>query len=328
MGSIPGAFLAALLISEIKAFCIGIGDVHAYGMDFSFSKLTLVVEFIVMAIVLVIRPWGLLGRPTSVSRGPGTVEDPLRPPTRPLLALGAAVLAVLVLMPVLSDAYTLVLLGDILVFALFSVSLHFIIGPAGMHSFGHAAYFGLGAYGAALALKHLMPMEAALFAGPFVAGLGAVIFGWFCVRLSGVYLAMLTLAFAQITWSVVFQWDSFTGGSNGVVDVWPAAWLGSKAAYYYLTLALTTVGILLLWRMLYAPFGYALRAVRDSPLRADAIGIDLRRFQWAGFTLAGLFAGLAGAVYAFSKGSISPEVVAIPRSVDGLVMVLLGGIRP
>ncbi|MBI3371102.1 MAG: ABC transporter permease [Betaproteobacteria bacterium] len=327
MGSIPGAFLAALLISEIKAFCIGIGEVHAYGIDISFSKLTLVVEFIVMAIVLVIRPWGLLGRAASVARGPGTLEDPLRSPSRHLLALGVAVLGVLVLMPVLGDAYTLVLLGDILVFALFSVSLHFIIGPAGMHSFGHAAYFGLGAYGAALALKHLVPMEAALFAGPFVAALGAVVFGWFCVRLSGVYLAMLTLAFAQITWSVVFQWDSFTGGSNGVVDVWPAAWLGSKTAYYYLTLVLATAGILLLWRMLYAPFGYALRAVRDSPLRADAIGIDARRFQWAGFSLAGLFAGLAGALYAFSKGSISPEVVAIPRSVDGLVMVLLGGIQ-
>jgi branched-chain amino acid transport system permease protein len=154
-----------------------------------------------------------------------------------------------------------------------------------------------------------------------------MVFGWFCVRLSGVYLAMLTLAFAQITWSIVFQWDKFTGGSNGLVDVWPAAWLGSKTAYYYVTLALATAGILLLWRMLYAPFGYALRAGRDSPLRADAIGIDVRRTQWAGFVLAGLFAGLAGAVYAFSKGSISPEVVAIPRSVDGLVMVLLGGIQ-
>ena len=327
MGSIPGAFLAALLISVIKAFCIGIGEVHAFGIEFSFSKLTLVVEFIVMAIVLVIRPWGLLGRPSAAARGPGTVDDPLRAPPRPLLAVGCALLAVLVLMPVLGDAYTLVLLGDILVFALFSVSLHFIIGPAGMHSFGHAAYFGLGAYGAALALRHLLPMEAALFVGPLTAALGALVFGWFCVRLSGVYLAMLTLAFAQITWSIVFQWDRFTGGSNGLVDVWPAPWLASKTGYYYLTLAFSVAGILLLWRMLYSPFGYALRAGRDSPLRADAIGIDVRRIQWAGFVIAGLFAGLAGAVYAFSKGSISPEVVAIPRSVDGLVMVLLGGIQ-
>ncbi len=196
-----------------------------------------------------------------------------------------------------------------------------------MHSFGHAAYFGLGAYGAALAARHLAPMEMALFAGPIAALAGALVYGWFCVRLSGIYLAMLTLAFAQITWSILFQWDAFTGGSNGLVDVWPAPWLASRTAYYYLTLAFCAAGVLLLWRTLYSPFGYALRAGRDSALRADAIGIDVQRAQWAGFAVAGLFAGLAGAVYAFSKGSISPDVAAIPRSVDGLVMVLLGGIQ-
>lgn len=327
MGSIPGAFVAALLISEIKAFCIGIGDVVLFGTHFSFSKLTLVVEFIVMAVVLVLRPWGLLGRAVVASRGPGAIEEPLRLPETRLVLAGVLVLGLLVALPAISDPYTLVLMGDILVFALFSVSLHFVMGPAGMHSFGHAAYFGLGAYGAALALKHLVPMEAALFVGPVVALAGAIVFGWFCVRLSGVYLAMLTLAFAQIAWSIVFQWDDFTGGSNGMVDVWPSTWLATKTAYYYLTLALSLAGVLLLWRVLYSPFGYALRAARDSPLRADAIGIDTQRLRWAGFALGGLFAGLAGAVYAFSKGSISPEVVAIPRSVDGLVMVLLGGLQ-
>jgi branched-chain amino acid transport system permease protein len=167
----------------------------------------------------------------------------------------------------------------------------------------------------------------ALVAAPFVAALGAGVFGWFCVRLSGVYLAMLTLAFAQIGWSIVFQWDSFTGGSNGMVGIWPAAWLASKPAYYVLTLLLCAAGFLAMRRIVYAPFGFALRAGRDSPLRCDAIGIDLQRFQWAAFTLAGTFAGLAGAIYAFSKGSVSPEVMAISRSVDGLVMVLLGGVQ-
>jgi branched-chain amino acid transport system permease protein len=197
-----------------------------------------------------------------------------------------------------------------------------------MHSFGHAAYFGLGAYGAAVLLKVLaLPMEAALALAPLAAGLGALVFGWFCVRLSGVYLAMLTLAFAQIAWSVVFQWDGFTGGSNGMTGVWPAAWLSSGPAYYYLVLTLTVAGVLLLRRMLFSPFGYALRAGRDSPLRADAIGIDARRVQWMAFVIAGLFAGLAGALYAFSKGSISPEVLSVNKSVDGLVMVLLGGLQ-
>jgi len=215
-----------------------------------------------------------------------------------------------------------------LVFALFASSLHFMMGPGGMASFGHAAYFGLGAYGAALlALRFALPMEAALVAAPLFAFAGALFAGWFCVRLSGVYLAMLTLAFAQIAWSVAFQWDSVTGGSNGLIGVWPAAWLASRTSYYYLALLAAGVALLVLWRMVFSPFGYALRASRDSPLRAEAVGIPVRRVQWAAFVAAGTLAGVAGAVYAFSKGSISPEVLSVPRSVDGLVMVLLGGVQ-
>jgi branched-chain amino acid transport system permease protein len=221
-----------------------------------------------------------------------------------------------------------VFLTDILVFALFAASLHFMMGPGGMASFGHAAYFGLGAYGAGLLLlRFAAPMEVALVAAPLFALAGAIVFGWFCVRLSGVYLAMLTLAFAQIAWSIAFQWDAVTGGSNGLIGVWPAAWLGSKTAYFHVTLLLCGAGLALLWRMVFSPFGYALRAARDSPLRAEAIGIDVRAVQWAAFAVAGLFAGIAGALFAFSKGSISPETLSVPRSVDGLVMVFLGGVQ-
>jgi branched-chain amino acid transport system permease protein len=318
LGSIGGAFVAALLVAEVKAFCIGLGV----------SKLTLVIEFVVMAIVLIARPWGLMGRMPARARGPAAVEPPLALPSPRTVAALAGLLVLLALLPALTRGYALVLLGDILVFALFAVSLHFISGPAGLHSFGHAAYFGLGAYGAGLLLLRAgAPMELSLAAAPLLAGLGALLFGWFCVRLSGIYLAMLTLAFAQIAWSVAFQWDAITGGSNGLVGVWPAPWLASRTAYYYLVLFGSAAAIALLWRSLYSPFGYALRAARDSPLRAEAIGIDARRLQWAAFTLAGLFAGIAGALYAFSKGSISPETMAVPRSVDGLVMVLLGGIQ-
>jgi branched-chain amino acid transport system permease protein len=314
LGSIPGAFLAALLIGEVKAFCIGLG----------YSKLTLAVEFIVMALVLIARPWGLLGKPQPAPRA-ATAEPPLPPFPRTAFLVGTAALLGA---PALGGDYALVLIGDMLVFALFAVSLHFLIGPGGMLSFGHAAGFGLGAYGAAvLALRAGFPMELALAAAPFVAGAAALAFGWFCVRLSGVYLAMLTLALAQIAWSVAFQWDAVTGGSNGLVGVWPAAWLSARWAYYVLTLVLCAGGIALLWRLLHAPFGLALRATRDSPLRAEAIGIDVRAVQWAAFTLAGTAAGLAGGLYAFSKGSISPELLSVPRSVDGLVMVLLGGLQ-
>ena len=330
MGSIPGAYVAALLIAEIKAMCVGLGTVQAFGVDFSFSKLTLVAEFLVMAVVLVWRPWGLMGRPQALSRNSSAIEPPLRPAGR--LLLGAAALAAvgLLLLPLATagSPYVTVLAIDLLTAALFAASLHFIMGPAGMHSFGHAAYFGLGAYAAALLmLKAAWPMEAALAAAPLAAGLGAAVFGWFCVRLSGVYLAMLTLAFAQIVWSVTFQWDELTGGSNGLTGVWPAAWLADKRSYYFLTLALVAGGVLALRRMLFSPFGYAMRAGRDSPLRADAIGIDVPRIQWAAFVVAALFAGLAGSLYAFSKGSLSPDSLGVGKSVDGLVMVLLGGVQ-
>jgi branched-chain amino acid transport system permease protein len=235
---------------------------------------------------------------------------------------------VLALVPIFSSGYALVLLTDVLVFALFAVSLHFLLGPGGMVSFGHAAYFGLGAYGAALlVLRAGLPMELALLLAPLAAAAGAALFGWFCVRLSGIYLAMLTLAFAQIVWSIAFQWDAVTGGSNGLIGIWPASWLGSRVAYYLASLALCALAVAALWRIIASPFGHALRAARDSPLRAEAIGIDVRAQQWSAFILAGTFAGLAGALYAFSKGSISPETLSVPRSVDGLVMVLLGGIH-
>ncbi len=315
LGSIPGAFLAALLIAEVKAFCIGLG----------YSKLTLVAEFIVMAVVLVLRPWGLLGRPLAEARAlPAEQAVAAFVPPRALLA-GLAALA---LAPLLAQPYTLVLLTDVFVFALFAVSLHFLLGPGGMVSFGHAAYFGLGAYAAALLLlRYHLPMEWALLAAPLAATAGAAVFGWLCVRLSGIYLAMLTLALAQIVWSVAFQWDAVTGGSNGLVGIWPAPWLASRSAYYCAALALSAAAIACLWRILASPFGSALRASRDSPLRAEAIGIDVRAQRWIAFILAGAAAGLAGALFAFSKGSISPETLSVPRSVDGLVMVLLGGVQ-
>jgi branched-chain amino acid transport system permease protein len=329
MGSIPGAYVAALLIAEVKAICIGLGTVHLAGIEISFSKLTLVVEFVIMALVLVMRPWGLMGRPQAASRNSAPVEAPLRPASgwfRITVVGGFLLMAAL---PLLDQSlpYAVVLGQDVLVAVLFAVSLHFMMGPGGMPSFGHSAYYGLGAYGAAILVKMAtLPMPLAILAAPVVAGLGALLFGWFCVRLSGVYLAMLTLAFSQIVWSVVFQWDAVTGGSNGMVGIWPEAWL-SGTRYYYLTLALVGFSAYALRKFLFAPFGYALRAGRDSSLRAEAIGIDVKLVQWLAFTIAGVFGGLAGTLYVFSKGSVSPDVISVGKSVDGLVMVLLGGIQ-
>jgi branched-chain amino acid transport system permease protein len=330
MGSIPGAFVAALLIAEIKALCIAVGTVEILGVSFAFSKLTLVAEFLVMAAVLMVRPWGLLGKPQSAPRISTEQEEPFALGSARSqwiwLCLGAALLA----LPLFTtdSPYTLVLGIDLLIAALFAASLHFIMGPAGMHSFGHAAYFGVGAYSAALlVLRAGVSSEAALVLAPLVSALVAAPIAWFAVRLSGVYLAMLTLAFAQIVWSICFQWDDFTGGSNGITGVWPSDWLQDKAAYYWLTFALVALSVYALRRVLMSPLGYALRASRDSVGRAEAMGLNVVRVQWLGFVIAAGAAGLAGALFAFSKGSISPDVLGVSKSVDGLVMVLLGGVN-
>jgi branched-chain amino acid transport system permease protein len=240
MGSLPGAFLAAVIIGELNAFGILV-----------LPEITIVLAFLVMAVVLVVRPFGLLGRPEAVLRvAVHAIEAPLRPAGKMAVGLGLCLLGALALLPVVSSDFVVTLATDILIFSLFAASLHFILGPGGMVSFGHAAYFGLGAYGAALAVKYGGgDMILGLGAAPLAAGLGALLFGWFCVRLSGVYLAMLTLAAAQIVWSVAFQWRDVTGGDDGMLGIWPASWASDGAAFYYLTLVLSVGGVYLLRRM-------------------------------------------------------------------------------
>ncbi len=319
MGSVPGAFLAALLIGQLQAFGILV-----------FPKITLVLVFLLMALVLVLRPWGLMGRP-DVMQGRAVLPEGIlglsRIGRQERIMLGA-VGAVLLALPLVGDAYLVKVAIEVLCLALAAFSLNFLIGVGGIVSFGHAAYFGLGAYGAGLlAVKLGASMVPALVAAPVVAGIGAALFGFFVVRLSGIYLAMLTLAFAQIVFAVAFQWVELTGGDNGVVGVWPSPWAAGRTVYYYLTLAVSAAAMLVMRRAIYAPFGYTLRAARNSAVRADAIGIDVRTHRWLAFTVAGAAAGLAGGLFAFSKGSIDPTLISIPMSIDFLVMILAGGIQ-
>ena len=317
MGSLPGAYLAAVIIGELSSFGILI-----------FPQSTLVMMFLVMAIVLVIRPYGLLGRAEFKEHTPTEVaESLLKPASRKVRILGLIFLAIIILMPLFAGTFHLILMTEIAIFALGGMSLYFMIGPGGMLSFGHAAFFGGGAYAAALMVHYLhTPMELAVLFAPLWVGLLALIIGWFCVRLSGVYLAMLTLAFAQICWSIVFQWGDFTGGDDGILSIWPSKWAGDKVVFYYLTITLCIGGILALRHLIFVPFGYTLRACRDSALRAESLGINLRVHQWFAFAMAGAFAGLAGGIYVFSKGSVFPDEMAIARSFDFLLMVLLGGV--
>jgi branched-chain amino acid transport system permease protein len=318
LGSVTGAYLAAVLI----------GILHAFGI-LIFPKITLVLVFLVMAVVLVVKPYGLMGKaPVGQQRAHGPAEPLLRPADGATRLAGLIGLLILALAPLVTPDHILLTLTELVIFALFAASLHFMMGPGGMASFGHAAYFGLGAYGAALAVKWWgAPMEPALLLAPFLAGIAGIVFGWFCVRLSEVYLAMLTLAFAQIAWATAFQSVDLTGGDNGILGVWPSAWAASKTAYYYLTLVVCAAAIVALRFTIFSPFGYSLRAARDNALRAEAIGLDVVRIQWAAFAVAAFCAGIAGGLFAFFKGSVFPTYMAIPRSVDALLMVLLGGVQ-
>lgn len=318
LGSIIGAFVAAVLVSELNAFGILI-----------FPKISIILVFLVMAVVLIVRPWGLFGKPEAAARRtPGLTVTPWRPLASGERWMSAGALALAAMLPFVAGNYVLTVGSEIAIFVIFAASLHFLMSVGGLASFGHAAYFGLGAYGVAFLAKMAgLPMIVSLLLGPLLGLLGAAVFGFFAVQLSGVYFAMLTLAFAQIVWSIAFQWVTVTGGDNGILGVWPDKWAGSPANFYWLSLGVAAVVVAVLRMIVFAPFGYALRATRDSPLRSEAVGINSKRMQWTAFVIAGTTAGIGGALYAYLKGSVFPDNVGISLSVDALVMVLLGGVE-
>jgi branched-chain amino acid transport system permease protein len=312
MGSVTGAFLASLIIGELQAF----GIVLIPGA-------TLVLVFVIMAVVLSVRPRGLLGEAPvpSATAAPG---KPMPPASLLVRRVGWGLVMLAATAPIWLRPYWLSVLTEILIAALFACSLHLVMGPGGMISFGHAAWFGLGAYASALMLRTLsVPMPLAFLAAPVTAGFVAAAFGWFVVRLSGVYLAMLTLAFAQIVWAIATQWTWLTGGDDGVLGIWPSG----PVPLFYWVLSLSIVAIWLLQRAVRAPFGLALTAARDSEARALSIGLRPDRLRMAAFAISGAAAGLAGGLFAFTTGSVFPTYVAVGKSVDVLLMVLLGGIN-
>ena len=318
LGSIVGAFVAAVLVSELNAFGILI-----------FPKISIILVFLVMAAVLIVRPWGLFGRPEAAARRtPGITVNPWRPLTSHGRMAAVAGLILIAALTLIGGNYALTVGSEIAIFVIFAASLHFLMSVGGLASFGHAAYFGLGAYGVAFLAKMAgLPMLLSLLLGPFLGLAGAAVFGFFAVQLSGVYFAMLTLAFAQIVWSIAFQWVEVTGGDNGILGVWPERWAASPSHFYWLSIGIAALAVAALRLVVFSPFGFALRATRDSPLRSEAVGIDGKRIQWTAFVIAGGVAGVAGALFAYLKGSVFPDSLGISLSVDALVMVLLGGVE-
>lgn len=217
---------------------------------------------------------------------------------------------------------------DVLIMVLFASSLNLLMSHGGMVSFGHAAYFGLGAYGLALPVAKLgLPLPLALALGPLTAALAALVYGALCVRLTHIYFAMLTLACSEITYTALFQAYDFTGGDTGITKFMPPRFGLDPRIFGALVLGLVTGCLLLLWRVVHSPLGLAIRAVGEEPQRAAALGYAPRVVQLTAFVIAGALAGLAGTLFAVYHGNAFPDFAGIGLTIDALVMVVIGGLH-
>jgi branched-chain amino acid transport system permease protein len=248
----------------------------------------------------------------------------------PVLAILAAAF---LLLPLIPGQFTLIVATEILILGLFALSFNLIHGYMGQISFGHAAFFGLGAYTTALITQPLVEagqlgyasFYLAILAAIPVSALAALVVGFFCVRLTGIYFAMLSLAFGELIFYIVFSWYSFTKGDDGIQGLMPPPLLKSETAYYYFTLAIVATAAAALWRITRSPFGFTLRMLRDNPNRTSFLGIDVRRVMLVNFVIAGSFAGLAGALWGPFARSVSPGLLGWGQSGVPVFMSLIGG---
>lgn len=248
-------------------------------------------------------------------------------PSRNLAIAGIVVVAVLMLLPLSGSRYAIDLATQVLIYCLFALSLNVLIGYTGNISFGHAAYFAIGGYACAILLTtHKWPLVLALPAAVALSGLAAAVIGYFCVRLTQIYFAMLTLAFAMLVWGIAFKWKEVTGGDDGFTGVLVPKLLEDHFHYFYFTLSMVVLGVVLLWMICHSAFGLTLVAIRENPVRAGFIGVDTRKMRWAAFTVAGTFAGLAGSLFGMYNRGMYIENAFWTESAQVLIMVLLGGI--
>jgi branched-chain amino acid transport system permease protein len=215
---------------------------------------------------------------------------------------------------------------EILILGLFAVSFNMIFGYMGQLSFGHAAYYGVGAYATGLLMvKVSVPLPICLAASMIAAGICALIIGYFCVRLTGIYFAILTLAFGQLMYYIIFQWYSFTGGDDGLQGIVPPDFLFGATSYYYFTLLIVAAALIAMWYISKSPFGYTMRAIRDNADRTRFLGINVRRYMLINFVVAAMFAGLAGGLLGPFNRSVAPDLCNWHQSGVPVFMTVIGG---
>jgi branched-chain amino acid transport system permease protein len=237
------------------------------------------------------------------------------------------ILLIIALVPLSGSRFYVFLGTDILIFALFAVSLNLLLGYTGLVSFGQAAYFGIGAYTCALLMKKAsVAFPVAFVAAGVFGAVAAMIIGFFCIRLTKIYFAMLTLAFSQIVWAIVFKWNSLTGGDTGFIGIPFPQHLNSKIRFYYFTLVVVVLSLFVLRKMVHSPFGRILTTIRENPERTEFIGINVNLFQLVAFMISGFFSAISGALFGIFNHSIFPDLLFWPASAEVLIMTILGGI--
>jgi len=243
-----------------------------------------------------------------------------------VLAPWLAVFVLLLLAPRFLPRFQVYLTGLILTTGLLAVSLNLVLGLGGMYQFHHAVFYGIGAYTVALVItKTVLSPWIGFLLAPVVSALFSLVIGLICVRLSKLYFGMLQISLGSLVWAVVFRWYSFTGGDDGIHGISVPDIISSTDGAYYFSLILTSICLIVMQRIVNSPFGRSFQAVRDNPVRSEAVGINVKRVQLTGMVISGAFAGIAGSMFVVIEGSVFPELMFWTLSLEIIIMCLLGG---
>jgi branched-chain amino acid transport system permease protein len=318
MGSLRGAFVGSLLI--------GIAD--TFGKAY-LPSMALFLIYLVMAIVLLVRPQGLFGIAHSHASSAPTFTLDLTA-SRHAKVIGAIIVVLMVVYPFFVSNYPRELITEIYIFSILAMSLDLLLGFTGLMSLGHAAFFGLGAYGVALLATHLgISAWIGLVAGLLLAAGGAAVIGFFCVRTSGISFLMLTLAFSQLIFSAALKWRDLTGGTDGMAIPDKPSFFGfelsNSLAMYFMALIFFLLSYFGLRRLLNSPLGRTFIGIRENEQRMLAMGYPVGAYKLLSFVIAGGLAGFSGGLYAIFNSFISPDAIYWTASGDILIMVMLGG---
>jgi branched-chain amino acid transport system permease protein len=241
-------------------------------------------------------------------------------------AVGISVLIIAFVLGLLLSEFWIHAFTEAMIMTLFAMSFALLYGHTGLLTFGQGAFFGIGAYGFALAMTKLnLPYVPCLLIGFVVSGIWAWLTGFLCIRLLGIYFGIMTVVVSQVTFYVIFQWYSFTGGDNGIQGLRAPGILRDPRNYYFFCLAIAFAAFLLYRTIIRSPFGLSLRCIRENIVRASSVGINVRSHIHRAFVIAGLYAGMAGMLYAVFNISISPQMADWNSSGQAVFMGILGG---